>query len=56
MSALAPVRDADQLDWATIDAHVRTHAPGAHDMRREWRVLSRLWRHFDRAPRAYLFC
>jgi aminoglycoside phosphotransferase (APT) family kinase protein len=31
-------------------------APGAHDMRREYRVLSRLWRHFDRAPRAYLFC
>jgi aminoglycoside phosphotransferase (APT) family kinase protein len=30
-------------------------APGAHDMRREYRVLSRLWRHFDRAPRAYLF-
>src|SRR5688572_14945770 len=99
MSALAPVRDADQLDWAAIDAYVRTHAPlildaplrdvqqftngsanltyllrfgdrqvvlrrppfgtlapGAHDMRREWRVLSRLWRHFDRAPRAYLFC
>ncbi len=31
-------------------------APGAHDMRREFRVLSRLWRSFDRAPRAYLFC
>ena len=31
-------------------------APGAHDMKREFRVLSRLWRHFDRAPRAYLFC
>ena len=31
-------------------------APGAHDMKREHRVLSRLWRHFDRAPRAYLFC
>jgi len=31
-------------------------APGAHDMRREFRVLSRLWRHFDRAPRAYVFC
>jgi aminoglycoside phosphotransferase (APT) family kinase protein len=30
-------------------------APGAHDMRREFKVLSRLWRHFDRAPRAYLF-
>jgi aminoglycoside phosphotransferase (APT) family kinase protein len=31
-------------------------APGAHDMKREYKVLSRLWRHFDRAPRAYLFC
>ncbi|HEX6393462.1 MAG TPA: phosphotransferase family protein [Acidimicrobiales bacterium] len=31
-------------------------APGAHDMRREHRVLSRLWRGYDRAPRAYLFC
>jgi aminoglycoside phosphotransferase (APT) family kinase protein len=31
-------------------------APGAHDMKREFRVLSRLWRFFDRAPRAYLFC
>lgn len=31
-------------------------APGAHDMRREFRVLSRLWRSFDRAPRALLFC
>ncbi len=33
-----------------------TIAPGAHDMKREYRVLSRLWRHFDRAPRAHLFC
>ncbi len=31
-------------------------APGAHDMRREHKVLSRLWKHFDRAPRAYAFC
>ena len=31
-------------------------APGAHDMKREYRVLSRLWRYFDRAPRAYVFC
>jgi len=30
-------------------------APGAHDMKREYKVLSRLWRPFDRAPRAYLF-
>jgi aminoglycoside phosphotransferase (APT) family kinase protein len=33
-----------------------TVAPGAHDMKREYRVLSRLWQVFDRAPRAYLFC
>jgi len=33
-----------------------TLAPGAHDMKREYRVLSRLWRVFDAAPRAYLFC
>jgi aminoglycoside phosphotransferase (APT) family kinase protein len=32
-----------------------TLAPGAHDMRREYRVLSRLWRSYDRAPRAYAF-
>ncbi len=33
-----------------------TLAPGAHDMKREFKVLSRIWRTFDRAPRAYLFC
>ncbi len=33
-----------------------TLAPGAHDMKREYKVLSRLWKHFDRAPRAFLFC
>ena len=31
-------------------------APGAHDMRREHRVLSKLWRAYDRAPRAYVCC
>lgn len=31
-------------------------APGAHDMRREHKVLSRLWRFTHLAPRAYLFC
>jgi aminoglycoside phosphotransferase (APT) family kinase protein len=31
-------------------------APGAHDMAREYRVLSRLWRSYPRAPQAYLFC
>lgn len=31
-------------------------APGAHDMSREFRVLSRLWRSFPKAPRAFLYC
>src|SRR5579859_1633348 len=31
-------------------------APGAHDMKREFRALSELWRSFSPAPRAYLFC
>jgi len=31
-------------------------APGAHDMRREYRVLSVLWKSFPAAPRALLFC
>jgi len=31
-------------------------AIGAHDMSREHRALSRLWRHYPRAPRAYLLC
>ena len=31
-------------------------APGSHDMRRENRVLSKLYRHFRLAPRSYLYC
>src|SRR5437764_10335476 len=31
-------------------------AVGAHDMKREFKALSGLWRHFDRARRAYVFC
>jgi aminoglycoside phosphotransferase (APT) family kinase protein len=31
-------------------------APGAHDMSREYRVLSRLWEEFRLAPRAYHHC
>jgi len=31
-------------------------APGAHDMAREYRVLSTLWRAFPKAARAHLFC
>ena len=31
-------------------------APGSHDMRREYRALSVLWKDFPPAPRAFLFC
>ncbi len=31
-------------------------AASSHDMHREYRALSRLWRHFPLAPRAYLYC
>ena len=31
-------------------------APGAHDMSREYRVLSRLWKSFNKAPRAVAYC
>ena len=31
-------------------------APGAHDMRREYKVLSRLWQYTRLAPRAFVFC
>lgn len=33
-----------------------TIAPGAHDMKREYRVLSKLYKHFSPAPRAYHLC
>jgi aminoglycoside phosphotransferase (APT) family kinase protein len=31
-------------------------APGSHDMHREYRALSVLWKAFPPAPRAYLYC
>ena len=31
-------------------------APGAHDMKREYRVLSKLYKYFPEAPRAYHLC
>jgi aminoglycoside phosphotransferase (APT) family kinase protein len=31
-------------------------AAGAHDMSREFRVLSKLWKSFDKAPRAVAYC
>jgi aminoglycoside phosphotransferase (APT) family kinase protein len=31
-------------------------APGAHDMKREYKVLSKLYKFFPQAPRAFLLC
>jgi aminoglycoside phosphotransferase (APT) family kinase protein len=31
-------------------------AKRSHDMHREWRALSQLWRGFDKAPRAFVYC
>lgn len=31
-------------------------APGAHDMKREFKVLSKLYQHFPQAPQAFLVC
>lgn len=31
-------------------------APGAHDMGREYAILSKLWRHWPQAPRAFALC
>jgi aminoglycoside phosphotransferase (APT) family kinase protein len=31
-------------------------APGAHDMKREYKVLSQLWKYTRLAPRAFAFC
>jgi aminoglycoside phosphotransferase (APT) family kinase protein len=31
-------------------------APGSHDMKREYRALSKLWKGFPKAPRAYVLC
>lgn len=91
------MRAGEELDWPTLEAHLRANidglagefsvlqfprgsanltycvsfgdcrlvvrrppfgkiAPGAHDMGREYRVLSRLHERYDRAPRALLHC
>ena len=49
------------LSFPTVDLVLRRPplgpvAPGSHDMAREYGVLSRLYRAFPPAPRAYLLC
>jgi aminoglycoside phosphotransferase (APT) family kinase protein len=97
MSEVAPVRPGEELDWASLEGHLREHLPcatgpfsvlqfpngsanltylvrfgddavvvrrppfgtiatGAHDMRREHRVLSRLHAAYPRAPLGLHYC
>ena len=46
----------DERELVLRRAPLGPTAAGGHDMAREHKVLSRLWRAFDEAPRAYLFC
>jgi len=46
----------DVLEYVLRRPPLGPVAASSHDMHREYRVLSRLWRAFPRAPRAYLYC
>lgn len=43
-------------EWVLRRAPLGPVARGGHDMAREYKVLSRLWREFPLAPRAHHFC
>ena len=47
---------SDGSEYVLRRAPLGQVAASGHDMAREYRVLSRLWRRFDLAPRAYHFC
>lgn len=47
---------ADAVEYVLRRPPLGPVAPGSHDMAREYRVLSTLWRAFPKAPRAFLFC
>ena len=47
---------AGAREWVLRRPPLGPVAAGAHDMQREHRVLSRLWRRFPPAPRALLYC
>ncbi len=49
-------RCADGDEWVLRRAPLGDVARGGHDMAREYKVLSRLWREYPLAPRAYHFC
>jgi aminoglycoside phosphotransferase (APT) family kinase protein len=47
---------SDGAEFVLRRAPLGDVAPGGHDMAREHQVLSRLWREFPLAPRAYHYC
>ncbi len=47
---------SDGSEYVLRRAPLGSVAAGSHDMAREYRVLSRLWRAFPLAPRAYHYC
>ncbi|MGO9264812.1 MAG: phosphotransferase family protein [Candidatus Binataceae bacterium] len=49
------LRFGDEHEWVVRRPPFGPLPPGGHDMAREYRVLSRLWEAFPRAPRAILF-
>jgi aminoglycoside phosphotransferase (APT) family kinase protein len=49
-------RCPDGDEWVLRRAPLGEVARGGHDMEREFKVLSRLWRHYPLAPRAFHFC
>jgi len=46
----------DALEYVLRRPPLGPVAKSSHDMNREWRALSKLWRGFPCAPRAYLYC
>lgn len=49
-------RCADGAEYVLRRAPLGRVARGGHDMEREYRVLSRLWRSYNLAPRAFHYC
>jgi aminoglycoside phosphotransferase (APT) family kinase protein len=49
------LRFGDAQEWVVRRPPFGPLPPGGHDMAREYRVLSRVWEGFPRAPRAILF-
>lgn len=47
---------ADEVQYVLRRPPLGPVAPGAHDMVREYRALSLLWKGFPLAPRAYVLC